>query len=298
MRNKNVANIVRPVMPIARSAAPRLRSRTTVSGSSGWATRRSTMTNAASAATPYGQRHDRERRGPAVHLGVGEPVHEREHRAHAEQHAGHVDPGPRRRAPAVEQPDGGECRGHGEHDVHVHRPAPVEQLRERAAEQQAGRGAGAADRSVDAERLRSLLWIGERRRQHGEHGRGEQRRKAALHGARADQHFEARCRPADGGRAREAQQADDERRLAADEVADPPAQQQQRPERECVCGDHPLARVVAEREVGLRRREGDVHDGDVEDDHELGERDRGQDEPAARVLGFGHVRMTRRTRRV
>jgi hypothetical protein len=47
------------------------------------------------------------------------------------------------------------------------------------------------------------------------------------------------------------------------------AQQQEAAEDECVGADHPLQVRVGEAEVGLDRRERDVHDRDVEDDHEL-----------------------------
>ena len=90
----------------------------------------------------------------------------------------------------------------------------------------------------------------------------------------------------DGGGDGEAEQAADERPLAAEEIADPAAEEEQRAERQRVGGDDPLARVVAEAEVLLRARQGDVHDGRVEDDHQLRHGDDREDEPAARVIGI------------
>jgi hypothetical protein len=96
-----------------------------------------------------------------------------------------------------QQPDGGERCRHGEQEVDVHRPAPLEQLRESAAEQQAERGTGAANGAVHAERLRALVGIGERRREDRERRRGENGGEAALHCPGADQHLEAGCGAAD-----------------------------------------------------------------------------------------------------
>ena len=57
----------------------------------------------------------------------------------------------------------------------------------------------------------------------------------------------------------------------------PAAEQQQAAERQRVGGDDPLAVVVGEAEVGLRRRQRDVHDRRVEHDHQLGEAEHGED---------------------
>ena len=63
---------------------------------------------------------------------------------------------------------------------------------------------------------------------------------------------EALGRAAERRRAGEAEQPDDEDRLAPEQVTDPPAEQQQAAEGERVGGDDPLARVVGEPEVLLR----------------------------------------------
>jgi hypothetical protein len=46
---------------------------------------------------------------------------------------------------------------------------------------------------------------------------------------------------------------------------------------------------LAEVEVGLDRGERDVHDGDIENDHELGRDDHGERKPALSVLERIHV---------
>ena len=57
---------------------------------------------------------------------------------------------------------------------------------------------------------------------------------------------------ADRGRGGEADQADDERRLPADQVGEPAAEQQQAAEGEGVGGDHPLPLDVGEVQGLLR----------------------------------------------
>jgi hypothetical protein len=72
-------------------------------------------------------------------------------------------------------------------------------------------------------------------------------------------------------------------RLRPGVVGDPTAQQQQRAEGQCVGRDHPLSVGVADVEVCLGRRQRDVHDRGVEDDHQLGRRQDDQRPPSARV---------------
>ena len=87
----------------------------------------------------------------------------------------------------------------------------------------------------------------------------------------------------DGGCDGEAGQRDDQDLLTADVVGNPAAQQQQRTERQRVGGDHPLPIGVRDAQRFLRLRQRDVHDGRVQDDHQLGDRDDGQGDPALRV---------------
>jgi hypothetical protein len=95
------------------------------------------------------------------------------------------------------------------------------------------------------------------------------------HGGRGD--------AAEGRGRGEADQADDEDALAADEVGDASAEQQQAAEGQGVGRDDPLAVGVADVEVALRRGQGDVHDRGVEHDHQLGDRDHAEGEPAPRI---------------
>src|SRR4029079_18703829 len=166
----------------------------------------------------------------------------------------------------------------------VQAPAPVEDLGERPAEQEAERAAGAGDRAEDAERLPALGRIGERRGQQRERRGREHRREDALQRTRRHEHPERLCGAAQRGCAREAQKARDERPLAPEEVRDAPAEQEQAAERERVGGDHPLAGVVGEAEVALGGRQRDVHDGHVQHHEQLRDADHAEDQPAAGVV--------------
>ena len=72
--------------------------------------------------------------------------------------------------------------------------------------------------------------------------------------------------------------------LAAEEVAEAAAEQQQAAERERVGGDDPLAGVVGEAEVVLRDGQRDVHDRRVEHDHQLGDAEQREDPASAAWL--------------
>ena len=107
--------------------------------------------------------------------------------------------------------------------------------------------------------------------------------KRALEGA-GDEQLPADLRGAADGRGDgEAGQRDDQDLLAADIVGDPAAEQQQRTERQGIGGHHPLPVGVGDAQRGLRLRQRDVHDGRVQDDHQLREGDDRQREPAFRV---------------
>ena len=92
---------------------------------------------------------------------------------------------------------------------------------------------------------------------------------------------------AEAGGHREADEADEERALAADVVGDAATEQQQAAERERVGRDGPRDVLRRDAEVLGGGRQGDVHDGGVEHDHQLGDRDDAEDQPAATVGGGG-----------
>lgn len=189
---------------------------------------------------------------------------------------------PRRRcrAPGGRWPRG---RGGGDRDVDEQAPAPVQVLGQQPAQDQAECGAAGGDRAEDAEGRTALPGVREGGGEQPQGRGGEQGAEPALEGAGAEEHGGAVRRAAEGGGGGEAQQADGEDAFAAEEVAQPSAEQQQAAEGERVGGDHPLPVGVGDAQVPLRRRQRDVHDGDVEDDHELGDGDDHQHPPAAAV---------------
>jgi hypothetical protein len=189
----------------------------------------------------------------------------------------------------VDEPQRGERRRDGEQEVDVQAPAPVEGLGEDAAEEQADRRARAGDAAEDGERLRALLGLHEARGQQRQRARGEHGGEHALGGARGGEQPERGRGAAGGGRHREADQAADEGPLAAEQITELAAQQQQGAERQRVRGDDPLPRVVGEAEVGLGAGERDVHDRRVEHDHQLRDGDDPEDQPAALVVGVVRV---------
>ena len=97
--------------------------------------------------------------------------------------------------------------------------------------------------------------------------------------------------PAGQRRAREHEQAGDEDEAAAEQVGHPAAEQQEAAVGEDVAVDDPLQTLLAEAEVVLDRRQGDVEDRSVEDVHELDETEQEQDRDSATSCeqrrGFG-----------
>jgi Cytidylate kinase-like family len=94
-----------------------------------------------------------------------------------------------RRLRLVHQQRGGASRsGDRKQQVDVQAPAPRQQLREDAAEEQPDRGTAAGDRAVDPERLAALVGVGERRRQQRQRRRREQRPEGALGRPRGHEH--------------------------------------------------------------------------------------------------------------
>ena len=142
----------------------------------------------------------------------------------------------------LDQPQRGDRGGHGDQQIHVQAPAPVEPLGEDSAEEQADRRAAAGDRAEDAERLAALGGVAERDGEQRERGRREQRGEDTLRRARGDEHAERPGGAAHRGGGGEAEQAADEGPLAPEQVAELAAEQQQRAERQRVGGDDPLAR--------------------------------------------------------
>ena len=131
---------------------------------------------------------ERLRGGPAAALGLSEGVDERAEAGGGQQGAAQIEAAPLRplRVGGQEvQGAGGEHQADGEVDEEDR--APVDELGQHAAEQDADGGARAADRAPDAERLGALGAVeggGDDRQR----GRGEHRGAEALAGAGGEEH--------------------------------------------------------------------------------------------------------------
>ena len=122
--------------------------------------------------------------------------------------------------------------------------------------------------------------FGEDRHQERERGRREEGSTEALKGAERNQR---RLRPGESAKQRarrEEGEAGDEEAPATEEVSEPAAEEQRSTEEDRVGGDHPLQARLREAEVGLDGRQRDVHNRDVENDHELCSDDEREGEPA------------------
>jgi hypothetical protein len=109
---------------------------------------------------------------------------------------------------------------------------------------------------------------------------------ASAAGERADEESGARREPAGERGGGEQRHAGDEHLAAAEQVGGAAAEEQEAAEGQRVGVDDPLQVVLGEVQRVLDRRQRDVHDRRVEDDHELDRREEHQGAPAA---GIGSV---------
>ena len=128
-----------------------------------------------------------------------------------------------------------------------------------AAEQHAEAAAAGRDEPEDAHRLRALGRLGEERHHQRERDRRGDRAAESLHGPRADRASTASSTSphASDATVKSAIPARNRRRCA-EEVAEPPAEQQEAAEREQVRVDDPGERGLREAEVLLDRGQRDV----------------------------------------
>ncbi len=167
-------------------------------------------------------------------------------------------------------------------DRHVHpqHPLPAEAVGEDAAEQDAGGAAGSGDRAPDAERFVALGPVPEDRGDDRERGGGDDRGAQSLGGAGGDQlgfgGGEARCQRGD----RDQHQPGHEDAPAPQQVRGAAAEQEEAAEGEHVGVDDPGQVLVGEVERFADRRQRDVDDRGIEDDHELGRGQQDQGQPA------------------
>jgi hypothetical protein len=133
-----------------------------------------------------------------------------------------------------------------------------------------------------------LRSVGEAGVDHSECGRGQHRAAETLRGTGADQ--DLRCGRQAGGQARQGEQAEpgDQHAALAEQIRRAAAQQHKTGERQHVTIDYPGQPGVGESEIALHRRQRDVHDRHVQDDHELASAHQREDQP-----GRAGVRLDR-----
>ena len=169
--------------------------------------------------------------------------------------------------------------GDPDRDVDEEDPGPGEEVGEDPAEQEADCAAARGDRAPDAHRLRPLLAL----REGGGHDRErrgrDERRPEALEPAGEDQELGRGREPVQERGDGEDHEPDQEQPLSPDQVAGAPAEEQEAAEDQGVGVDHPLQLGRRHLEVLLDRGQRDVHDGRVQDDHELRHADEAEDEP-------------------
>ena len=107
-------------------------------------------------------------------------------------------------------------------------------------------------------------------------GRGDDGGARALHDARRDQQHRVLGQPAGQAGQRERDQARDEHAPPAEQVRGPAAEDQQAAERDGVARHDPLHRIGGHVQLALDRGQRDVHDAEIEDDHERGDQDQGK----------------------
>ena len=171
----------------------------------------------------------------------------------------------------------------GEADRHVQQEdrLPAERVGERAADQRPDRDGAADRRPVDAERGAALAPAGELLGDQGERDGEHDRAADSLERARDVEEGRVRRERAEQRGRREDRQADHEDAAAAEPVGERAGGEDEGRERERVGVDHPLEVGEARAEVLLDRRQGGVHHGDVEQQHERGHADREQGPPLA-----------------
>jgi hypothetical protein len=226
----------------------------------------------------HGQPAERPRRGPGVAVGLHDGVDEHEQRQCRQRGAadiGQAAAGAQviRCQQARDRGQGG--AGHG--NVDEKDPAPVGELDQRAAGEQTGGGAKSEQPGPDGQCAASLRGCGRGGQEQGQGRRRQQRAEGPLERPRPDEHPGAGGDPAQRRRSGEAGQADGEDPPRSEAIGEPAADEEQAAEGQQVGIDHP--REIGHREVQLLpdRGQGDVGDGVVDQEHELGDAGEQQD---------------------
>ena len=242
-----------------------------------------------------GAAKERERRrgAPAVAGGARQRVDEQHQPARDGGCAGEVEVAMTEVGPALAQQDGREQGGSdADRNVDEEDPRPAEVARQDAAQQHAGGRAASGGCAVDAEREVAVASFGEQGHEERERRRREQCPAEPLDGAERDQRALRPGDPAEQRAHREEEESADEQAAPAEEVRQPAAEEQRAAEEDRVRGDDPLQARLRKAEVRLDRRQGDVDDRHVEDDHELRRDDESQAAPPPSTIRSASHQLT------
>ena len=249
-------------------AAAKLRWRSSAKSMSGLATRSSTRTNADSGHGRDDQRRQRQRAAPAPVSTLPE-ADDQGTDPHREEHDPRVVEGAQAATCSAESR---RCRqrqadGHDrERNVDVENRAPVDVLRERAADERPEGGEEGGGAGEQPERPAPL-----RAREHPaddrDRGRHHQRGARALHGTHDDQPLEALRGAGERGGCREHDCPDEEDATEPQKVAEPAAQHHEGSERQDVRRQHPLAVGQRRVEAADHVRDRERHRRLVDEDH-------------------------------
>ena len=179
------------------------------------------------------------------------------------------------------QPGGDGEDGCADRQVDEEDPRPAQVRREHATEQHTDGATDAGGCAPDAEGDVPLTPLAEGGDDDRKRSRREQSAAKALQPPGDDQRAFRPGEPGEQRAEREHSDACHEQPPASEQVGKSAAQQQHSAEQDRVGGDHPLQAVLGEVKVVLDRRQRDVHDCDVDDDHELRGNGHRENKPAS-----------------
>ena len=162
---------------------------------------------------------------------------------------------------------------------------PVQEVGEDPAEQDAEGAAAGGDEAEHAHGLRPLGRLDEERHHERECDRRHYGAAESLDHPGHDEHALACRRPARERSQGEQGDPAEEQSTMAEQIAEPPAQQQEAPEGQKVAVHHPGERGLGEAEILLDRGQRHVHDRAVENDHQRAQAENYQGEPARAAIG-------------
>ena len=171
--------------------------------------------------------------------------------------------------------------GDADRHVDVEDPLPTERVGQDTAEEHACDGPERAHCTPGTERRVAILALPECGHEDRQCRRRDERRTEPLQSAGADQSLFTPGQARDERGAGEDDDAGEKESPAPEEVGRATAEEQEAAEEQRVGADDPLQVLLREAEVGLDRGQSDVHDRDVEHDHELHRAEEREPDPLA-----------------